>query len=58
MPPIEITIAAKTGSARTGTMQLTHGEIPFPAFMPVGTYGTVKGMMPRDIKEIRSPGHS
>ena len=52
MPPIEITIAAKTGSARTGTMQLTHGEIPFPAFMPVGTYGTVKGMMPRDIKEI------
>ena len=52
MPPIEVTIAAKSGSARTGTMKLTHGEIAFPAFMPVGTYGTVKGMMPRDIKEI------
>ena len=52
MPPIEVTIAAKTASARTGTMRLTHGEISFPAFMPVGTYGTVKGMMPRDIKEI------
>jgi queuine tRNA-ribosyltransferase len=52
MTPIEVTIAAKSGSARTGTMKLTHGEIAFPAFMPVGTYGTVKGMMPRDIKEI------
>lgn len=38
--------------ARRGTVHLTHGDVQTPAFMPVGTYGTVKGMLPRDIKEI------
>ncbi|OBX49263.1 tRNA guanosine(34) transglycosylase Tgt [Moraxella nonliquefaciens] len=35
--------------ARRGTVHLTHGDVATPAFMPVGTYGTVKGMLPRDI---------
>ncbi len=52
MSPIQVQITATTGSARTGLMTLTHGTIAFPAFMPVGTYGTVKSMLPRDIKEI------
>jgi len=53
MSPVNITIHAHAGQARTGMMKLTHGQpIPFPAFMPVGTYGTVKTMQPRDIKEI------
>ena len=52
MSPVDITIHAQAGAARTGVMTLTHGSIPFPAFMPVGTYGTVKAMLPRDIKEI------
>ncbi|MBP2281316.1 queuine tRNA-ribosyltransferase [Psychrobacter sp. PL19] len=38
--------------ARRGTIHLNHGEVQTPAFMPVGTYGTVKGMLPRDIEAI------
>ena len=38
--------------ARRGTVYLNHGEVQTPAFMPVGTYGTVKGMLPRDIEAI------
>ena len=38
--------------ARRGTVHLAHGDVQTPAFMPVGTYGTVKGMLPRDIKAI------
>lgn len=38
--------------ARRGTVHLNHGDVQTPAFMPVGTYGTVKGMLPRDIKDI------
>lgn len=42
----------KTSRARRGTVHLAHGDVQTPAFMPVGTYGTVKGMLPRDIHEI------
>jgi queuine tRNA-ribosyltransferase len=38
--------------ARAGLLQLPRGEIPTPAFMPVGTQGTVKGVMPRDLREV------
>lgn len=38
--------------ARRGTAHLNHGDVQTPAFMPVGTYGTVKGMLPRDIEAI------
>jgi len=40
------------GNARRGTLSFPRGDVQTPAFMPVGTYGTVKGMLPRDIKEI------
>ncbi len=40
------------GTARVGRLQFPRGEVQTPAFMPVGTYGTVKGMLPRDIKAI------
>jgi queuine tRNA-ribosyltransferase len=40
------------GKARAGTMTLAHGEVPTPIFMPVGTYGTVKAMTPRDLRDI------
>lgn len=40
------------GQARRGEITFPRGTIQTPAFMPVGTYGTVKGMLPRDIKEI------
>jgi queuine tRNA-ribosyltransferase len=38
--------------ARRGVMHLNHGIVQTPIFMPVGTYGTVKGMMPRDLSEM------
>ena len=40
------------GAARRGTLEFERGSVETPAFMPVGTYGTVKGMLPRDIHEI------
>ena len=40
------------GRARRGRVTLNHGVVETPAFMPVGTYGTVKGMLPRDINSI------
>lgn len=36
---------------RTGTLRLAHGEIQTPTFMPVGTYGTVRALTPRDLEE-------
>jgi queuine tRNA-ribosyltransferase len=37
------------GLARRGQLTLSHGVVQTPVFMPVGTYGTVKGVMPRDL---------
>ncbi|MFQ3200280.1 MAG: queuine tRNA-ribosyltransferase [Zhongshania sp.] len=45
-------VMASDGLARRGTLDFPRGKVQTPAFMPVGTYGTVKGMLPRDIKEI------
>jgi queuine tRNA-ribosyltransferase len=38
--------------ARLGRLSTAHGVIETPAFMPVGTQGTVKAMLPRDLKEM------
>ena len=43
---------AADGEARTGTLQLAHGALETPAFMPVGTYGTVKAMSPAELREL------
>jgi queuine tRNA-ribosyltransferase len=40
------------GEARRGRLTLNHGVIQTPIFMPVGTYGTVKGVMPRSLEEM------
>ena len=40
------------GGARRGQLTLAHGSIQTPAFMPVGTYGTVKAMSPFELTEI------
>ncbi len=40
------------GHARRGRLKFPRGVVETPAFMPVGTYGTVKGMLPRDIEAI------
>lgn len=41
--------SASDGNARRGRLTFPRGIVETPAFMPVGTYGTVKGMLPRDI---------
>ncbi len=38
--------------ARRGRLTLNHGVVETPVFMPVGTYGTVKGVMPRSLHEM------
>ena len=39
-------------AARAGVFTTPHGDVPTPAFMPVGTRGTVKGVMPRDLAAL------
>ena len=40
------------GGARRGQLQLAHGTVQTPVFMPVGTYGTVKAMSPAELTGI------
>jgi queuine tRNA-ribosyltransferase len=49
------TIEATEGEARAGILRTAHGDVPTPAFMPVGTKGTVKGV---DPDELRAQGAS
>jgi len=43
-------LLATDGHARRGRLTLTRGSVETPAFMPVGTYGTVKGMTPEEVE--------
>jgi queuine tRNA-ribosyltransferase len=43
------TVRARDGAARLGCLVTAHGEVQTPAFMPVGTYGTVKAMTPEEL---------
>jgi queuine tRNA-ribosyltransferase len=45
-------IHARDGRARAGVMTFDRGEVRTPAFMPVGTYGTVKALTPEDVREV------
>jgi queuine tRNA-ribosyltransferase len=45
-------VLAMDGAARLGRLALTHGVIDTPAFMPVGTYGTVKAMTPEELEGL------
>ena len=40
------------GRARRGRLTLNQGVVETPVFMPVGTYGTVKGVLPRSLQEL------
>jgi queuine tRNA-ribosyltransferase len=42
----------RDGAARRGVLDLAHGRVDTPAFMPVGTYGTVKAMSPQELCDI------
>ena len=43
---------AQAGRARAGVFHTPHGDIPTPVFAPVGTAATVKGVPPRDLKDL------
>ena len=45
-------LLATDGAARRGRLELAHGNIETPVFMPVGTYGTVKAMTPQSLNDI------
>jgi queuine tRNA-ribosyltransferase len=49
---MKFTLHGSDGRARRGTLTLAHGSVETPAFMPVGTYGTVKAMSPAELHEI------
>jgi queuine tRNA-ribosyltransferase len=50
--PLHFELLATHGHARRGRLTLNHGVVETPVFMPVGTYGTVKGVMPRSLHEM------
>ncbi|MEA2641305.1 MAG: queuine tRNA-ribosyltransferase [Chloroflexota bacterium] len=45
-------ILAESSGARAGVLETAHGPIETPAFMPVGTQGTVKGLTPADVRSL------
>jgi queuine tRNA-ribosyltransferase len=49
---MEFELDNNEGKARRGRIKFPRGTIETPAFMPVGTYGTVKGMLPKDVEAI------
>ena len=49
---LKFTLLKTDGNARRGRLQLNHGTVETPIFMPVGTYGTVKAMSPEELKDI------
>ncbi|MCE2746169.1 MAG: tRNA guanosine(34) transglycosylase Tgt [Burkholderiales bacterium] len=54
MSALSFKLKSTSGQARRGEITTAHGVIQTPIFMPVGTYGTVKGMTPRDLTEINA----
>ena len=49
---MQFQVVATDGAGRRGKLALPHGTVDTPAFMPVGTYGAVKTLSPRDLRDI------
>jgi queuine tRNA-ribosyltransferase len=54
MSEFRFELLAKDGAARTGVIHTLRGEIRTPAFMPVGTAGSVKAMLPESVRDTRA----
>ena len=50
----ELLAADRHSKARRGCLTTAHGAIDTPAFMPVGTQGSVKGVSPRELRELNA----
>jgi queuine tRNA-ribosyltransferase len=48
----EYRLHSTEGAARAGTLDTPHGAVPTPAFMPVGTQGTVKTLVPEEVSDL------
>ena len=48
---MKFTVHATDGAARAATLELAHGKVETPVFMPVGTYGAVKAVSPAELAE-------
>ena len=46
---MKFTVTSSSGAARTGSLEFRRGIVQTPAFMPVGTYGTVKSVTPEEV---------
>jgi queuine tRNA-ribosyltransferase len=49
---MQFELLATDGAARLGRLTTAHGVVDTPAFMPVGTYGTVKAMSPVELRDL------
>ena len=49
---MSFTVTATDGAARAGVLTTAHGDVPTPAFMPVGTKASVKGLDPDRLREL------
>lgn len=54
MNGLQFKLLNNDGAARRGEITLNNGKVQTPIFMPVGTYGSVKGMLPHELKEIEA----
>ena len=49
---MRFSVTHRDGAARRGRLELAHGTVETPVFMPVGTYGTVKAMSPAELETV------
>jgi queuine tRNA-ribosyltransferase len=52
MPPFEIHARDEHSRARAGTLRTAHGEVRTPAFVPLATKATVRGLMPTEVEAL------
>ncbi|MBW8824168.1 MAG: tRNA-guanine transglycosylase, partial [Xanthomonadales bacterium] len=52
MSRMNFELLASDGAARRGRLTFPRGTVETPAFMPVGTYGSVKGVLPQQVREL------
>jgi len=50
-PGFGFELTARDGAARTGRLRTPHGEVETPAFMPVATFGAVRGLAPDELRD-------
>src|SRR3954469_13105691 len=49
---MKFSVLATDGTARLGRVELAHGSVDTPVFMPVGTYGAVKSVSPAELRDL------